>query len=201
MAWGTPIYRPTSPTAPAYNAQLRAMILEAEATDPDAALFGGINAVKSSQALLRWDDPAIAWIRDRIGDAVTALTQAELGDAAREVTQRHPGRGMGRGLPQRRQPAPAHPPRLGMERRLLRRSRRHQRQHATPATCNCWTPARPPSPSRPPAAPSGSARSPAAWSPSPAGSRTRSRPPPTATAQRICIAWNVAYDKTWSAMS
>jgi uncharacterized protein (TIGR02466 family) len=62
------------------------MILKAEEADPEAALFGGINAVKSSQDLLRWDHPAISWIRDRIGDAVAALTRAELGDAASEVT-------------------------------------------------------------------------------------------------------------------
>jgi uncharacterized protein (TIGR02466 family) len=86
MAWGTPIYTADFPDGPAYNEQLRAMILKAEAADPEAALFGGINAVKSSQDLLRWDHPAISWIRDRIGDAVTALTRAELGDAADEVT-------------------------------------------------------------------------------------------------------------------
>lgn len=86
MAWGTPIYTADFPDGPAYNEQLRAMILKAEETDPEAALFGGINAVKSSQDLLRWDHPAITWIRDRITDAVTALTRAELGDAADEVT-------------------------------------------------------------------------------------------------------------------
>jgi len=86
MAWGTPIYTADFPDGPAYNEQLRAMILQAEETDPEAALFGGINAVKSSQDLLRRDHPAISWIRDRIGDAVTALTRAELGDAASEVT-------------------------------------------------------------------------------------------------------------------
>lgn len=86
MAWGTPIYTADFPEGAAYNVQLRAMILQAEATDPEAALFGGINAIKSSQDLLRWNHPAINWVRDRIGDAVTALTRAELGDAASEVT-------------------------------------------------------------------------------------------------------------------
>jgi uncharacterized protein (TIGR02466 family) len=69
-----------------HNPQLRRMILTAEQTDPDAAPFGGINAVKSSQNLLTWDHPAIEWVRARITDAVTALTRAELGEAAREVT-------------------------------------------------------------------------------------------------------------------
>jgi uncharacterized protein (TIGR02466 family) len=86
MAWGTPIYVADVPGSSAYNHQLQAMILEAEGTDPDAALFGGINAIKSSQDLLRWSHPAISWIRDRISDAVTAMTGAELGDAAAEVT-------------------------------------------------------------------------------------------------------------------
>lgn len=86
MAWGTPIYTADFADGPAWNEQLRAMILKAEATDPEAALFGGINAIKSSQDLLRWGHPAIDWIRDRIGEAVTALTRAELGDAADEVT-------------------------------------------------------------------------------------------------------------------
>ncbi len=86
MAWGTPVFVADFADGPAHNPELRQMILEAEATDPEAALFGGINAVKSSQDLLRWGHPAIAWVRERITDAVTALTRAELGEAAREVT-------------------------------------------------------------------------------------------------------------------
>src|SRR5262249_44236227 len=85
MAWGTPVFQADFDGADQYNPQLRAMILEAEETDPDAALFGGINAVKSSQNRLPWAPPAIGWVRARITDAVTALTYAELGEAAREV--------------------------------------------------------------------------------------------------------------------
>ena len=85
MAWGTPVFQADFGGADQYNPQLRAMILAAEETDPDAALFGGINAVKSSQNLLTWDHPAIGWVQDRITDAVTALTRAELGEAAREA--------------------------------------------------------------------------------------------------------------------
>ena len=86
MAWGTPVFQADFDGAGQHNPQLRQMILDAEKTDPDAALFGGINAVKSSQNLLTWDHPAIGWVRARITDAVTALTSAELGEAAREVT-------------------------------------------------------------------------------------------------------------------
>ncbi len=85
LAWGTPVFQADFDGADLHNPQLRAMILEAEQTDPDAALFGGINAVKSSQNLLTWEHPAIGWVRARITDAVTALTRAELGEAAREV--------------------------------------------------------------------------------------------------------------------
>jgi uncharacterized protein (TIGR02466 family) len=86
MAWGTPVFQADFDDATEHNPRLRQLILDAERTDPDAALFGGINAVKSSQTLLTWQHPSIAWIRARITDAVTALTAAELGDAAREVT-------------------------------------------------------------------------------------------------------------------
>ncbi len=85
LAWGTPVYQADFQGAGQYNPTLREMILEAEKTDPDAALFGGINAVKSSQNMLTWNQPAIAWIRARITDAVTALTRAELCQAASEV--------------------------------------------------------------------------------------------------------------------
>jgi uncharacterized protein (TIGR02466 family) len=85
MAWGTPIYTADFEDGPAHNPELRRLILRAEETDPEAALFGGINAVKSSQDILRWDHPSVAWLRERIADAVTALTRAELGEAAREV--------------------------------------------------------------------------------------------------------------------
>jgi uncharacterized protein (TIGR02466 family) len=86
LAWGTPVYQADCDGAEHYNPRLREMILAAEKTDPDAALFGGINAIKSSQNLLTWDHPAIGWVRARITDAVAALTEAELGEAAREVT-------------------------------------------------------------------------------------------------------------------
>ena len=55
MAWGTPVFQADFEGAGQYNPRLRQLILDAEETDPDAALFGGINAVKSSQNLLTWD--------------------------------------------------------------------------------------------------------------------------------------------------
>jgi len=86
MAWGTPIFQADFPGAGHYNPDLKQLILDGEKSDPEAALFGGINAVKSSSTILTWDHPAIGWFKARIMDAVTALTEAELGDAAREVT-------------------------------------------------------------------------------------------------------------------
>ncbi len=44
-----PVFQADFDGAGQYNPQLRQMILAAEQTDPDAALFGGINAVKSSR--------------------------------------------------------------------------------------------------------------------------------------------------------
>lgn len=200
MAWGTPIYIADFPEGSTYNAQLRAMILEAEATDPEAALFGGINAIKSSQDLLRWDHPAISWIRDRIGDAVTALTRAELGDAASEVTNGINAEAWA----------------------VVYRSGGSLRPHTHHDSV--WSGVYY-------VAAGGTSGEPEAGylqllDPRPAaiavqitGGPERIRPVPgrmvafpgwlphsvRATAdsdsQRICIAWNVAYDKTWSAMS
>ena len=86
MPWGTVIYQADIPAAAEHNPVLRDLILDGEQTDPEAAQFGGINAVKSCSTILRWDHPAITWFQDQITATVTALTDAELGDAAREVT-------------------------------------------------------------------------------------------------------------------
>jgi uncharacterized protein (TIGR02466 family) len=86
-AWRTPIYTADIPDADQYNPRLRELVLEAEKTDAQAANFGGIDAIKSSQTILRWDDPAIDWFKRQIVDAVTALTRDTLGEAANEVTQ------------------------------------------------------------------------------------------------------------------
>lgn len=87
LAWRTPVYQADFADAGQYNATLRELILEAEKTDTEAANFGGIDAIKSSQGILRWQHPAVDWLKLRIMDAVTALTADVLGDAAAEVTQ------------------------------------------------------------------------------------------------------------------
>jgi uncharacterized protein (TIGR02466 family) len=176
------------------------MILAAERTDPDAALFGGINAVKSSQTILTWDHPAIDWVRARITDAVTALAGAELGDAAREVTS---------GI---QAEAWAVVYRSGGS---LRPHIHHDSAWSGVYYVKAGDP--------------GSTTDagylqlldprPAAIARQASGGVQRIRPVPgrmvafpgwlshsvqaTATSDslRICIAWNVAYDKTWSAMS
>jgi uncharacterized protein (TIGR02466 family) len=174
------------------------MILKAEAIDPEAALFGGINAIKSSQDLLRWDHPAIGWIRARISDAVTALTRAELGDAASEVTH---------GI---NAEAWAVVYRSGG-------SLRPHTHHDSVWSGVYYVAA---------GDTSGDTDAgylqlldprPAAVAVQATGGPERIRPVPgrmvafpgwvphsvqaTSDSQRICIAWNVAYDKTWSAMS
>ena len=87
QAWRTPIYTADIPDADQHNPRLQEMILEAEKTDTQAANFGGIDAIKSSQTILRWDDPEIDWFKSQIVNAVMAMTQDTLGDAAKEVTQ------------------------------------------------------------------------------------------------------------------
>ena len=87
MTWRTPIYQADLSGAAEINPPLREMILAAEKTDTEAALFGGIDAIKSSQDILHWGHPAISWLKARILDAVTTLTCDVLGDAASEVTK------------------------------------------------------------------------------------------------------------------
>lgn len=87
MSWRTPVYQADCDGAAEINTVLREMILAAEKTDTQAANFGGIDAIKSSQGILRWQHPAIDWLKARIMDAVTALTDDVLGAAASEVTQ------------------------------------------------------------------------------------------------------------------
>lgn len=84
--WQTPVYVTELPAAAEHNPRLKELILKAEAQDPGAANFGGIDAVKSCTDILRWDDPSIHWLKTALIDAVGALTRAELGDAASEVT-------------------------------------------------------------------------------------------------------------------
>ncbi|TCJ36581.1 TIGR02466 family protein [Parafrankia sp. BMG5.11] len=86
-SWSTPIYQADLPGADHINQMLKPLILDAEQKDPHAALFGGIDAIKSCQDILRWGLPETAWLSQQISHAVTALTVDVLGDAAAEVTQ------------------------------------------------------------------------------------------------------------------
>ncbi|MFJ1552733.1 putative 2OG-Fe(II) oxygenase [Streptomyces mirabilis] len=61
------------------NDQLRTLILEAESRQPEYR-FGVIGAQKSSLDILRWDHPAVAWLRERILDAIRDLTLDALSD-------------------------------------------------------------------------------------------------------------------------
>lgn len=87
MSWRTPVYQADCNGAAEINPVLREMILAAEKTDTEAANFGGIDAIKSCQGILRWQHPAIDWLKAQIMNAVTALTDDVLGEAAREVAQ------------------------------------------------------------------------------------------------------------------
>jgi uncharacterized protein (TIGR02466 family) len=87
VTWRTPVYQADFEDVGEVNQVLRTMILAAEESDTAAANLGGIAAIKSSQGILRWSDPVIDWLKARIMDAVTALTTDVLGDAASEVTQ------------------------------------------------------------------------------------------------------------------
>ncbi|MGK5557965.1 putative 2OG-Fe(II) oxygenase, partial [Actinomadura kijaniata] len=85
-AWQTPVYVRDIPDGTRHNDRLAAMILEHEKHDPDAANFGGIDAIKSCEDILLWHDPAITWLQQQILHAVDSLTHAVLGTAAREIS-------------------------------------------------------------------------------------------------------------------
>ena len=84
-AWKTPIFQATFPDAAPHNDRLRELILKVNRAHAEAA--NGIGASKSSQRILHWTDPSVAWLTARIRAAATALTTAVLGDVAAEVCQ------------------------------------------------------------------------------------------------------------------
>lgn len=84
-AWTTPIYTAMVDGYADHNPILRDLILKAEPEDPDAANFGGIAAIKSSQDILCWDHPSIDWLKAGLARAEKAMMHAVLGDAAQEV--------------------------------------------------------------------------------------------------------------------
>ncbi|MEV0996866.1 TIGR02466 family protein [Nonomuraea sp. NPDC050202] len=84
--WPVPIYQADLPDADGYNADLQRMILQAQAEQPAPVILpGGLDARKSSEDILTWRQPAVAWLRARIYDAVMAMVADMLGDAARDV--------------------------------------------------------------------------------------------------------------------
>jgi uncharacterized protein (TIGR02466 family) len=176
------------------------MILAAETTDPDAALFGGVNATKSSQTILTWQHPSIEWVRAKITNAVTALTRAELGEAASEVTSGIQAeawavvyRSGGSLRPHIHHDSawsgvyyveagePGYSADAGYLQLLDPRPAAIARQASDGAHRIC------PVPGRMVAFPG--------WLPHSVQATA------TSDSLRICIAWNVAYDKTWSAVS
>ena len=85
--WGSPLYVADIPDAAHQIQVMRRLILDRTASDPEASNFGVITATKANQDILKWEDPVIDWFKARIADAVTALTRAALGEAADEVNQ------------------------------------------------------------------------------------------------------------------
>ncbi|MDH6629430.1 uncharacterized protein (TIGR02466 family) [Streptomyces sp. LBL] len=61
------------------NGQLRTLILDAEARQPEYR-FGVIGAQKSSLDILRWEHPAVDWLRGCILGAIRDLTVDALSD-------------------------------------------------------------------------------------------------------------------------
>lgn len=87
--WPTPFYQAdlTAQDAPGFgadtvremNEQLRTLILDAEKGQPEYT-FGVIGAQKSSLDILRWNHPAVNWLREQILAAIRALTLDCLSD-------------------------------------------------------------------------------------------------------------------------
>lgn len=62
------------------NAELKRLVLAGEAREEGIRYqFGVIGAQKSSLDILRWDEPAIAWFKARISDAVETIHAAAVG--------------------------------------------------------------------------------------------------------------------------
>lgn len=93
--WPTPLYQkdlntPGGPgTGPesvaAMNADLQALILEAEQHSVTHT-FGMTGGHKSGLDLLRWQHPAVEWLRARIMEATQDMLRDVLGDLVTEVT-------------------------------------------------------------------------------------------------------------------
>lgn len=90
--WPTPLYiadqaeQTSREEVVEMNAQLHDLILKAEARDEGAFNFGMIGAQKSSIDLLRWEHPAVHWLRSRLLSAVRDLSHDTLGGQAETAT-------------------------------------------------------------------------------------------------------------------
>lgn len=85
-AWSTPIYTAMVEGHADHNPVLQDLILKAEAEDPDAANFGGIAAIKSSQDILQWHHPSIDWLKAALAEAEQAMMRSVMGPATEEIT-------------------------------------------------------------------------------------------------------------------
>ncbi|MGV9679181.1 TIGR02466 family protein [Nocardia sp. NPDC003482] len=89
--WATPLYQHDyvedlgQHRVDAINAELRELVLEGEKRQQDPLLFGVIGATKTSMDILRWNHPAIDWLRDRVLDAVTEISHDLVGDIQTEA--------------------------------------------------------------------------------------------------------------------
>ncbi|MFC9472699.1 TIGR02466 family protein [Nocardia sp. NPDC056952] len=89
--WATPLYRHDyvedfgQPAVDEWNAQLRELVLQGEKRQQNPLLFGVIGATKTSMDILRWEHPAIEWLRERVLDAVTEISRDLVGDIETEA--------------------------------------------------------------------------------------------------------------------
>ncbi|WP_329427501.1 putative 2OG-Fe(II) oxygenase [Streptosporangium sp. NBC_01495] len=85
--WPVPIYQEDFDDAEQFNPALAELILTAQAAQEQPVILpGGLDARKSSEDILTWNHPAVAWLRGRILGAVTAMATDMLGEAARNIT-------------------------------------------------------------------------------------------------------------------
>jgi uncharacterized protein (TIGR02466 family) len=89
--WATPLYQHDyvedfgQDGIDSINAQLRELVLEGERRQQDPLLFGVIGATKTSLDILKWEHPAIDWLRNRVLDAVTEMSHDLVGDVHTEA--------------------------------------------------------------------------------------------------------------------
>lgn len=91
--WSTPIYRrdlaaETPETVADMNAQLRTLILEGEAREAGHSFAMIGDSKKASLDILRWDHPAVDWLRERIREAIDDMLRAAVGPEAEQLIPR-----------------------------------------------------------------------------------------------------------------